>query len=141
GGAGAALGLWFVLAAAPLHVTVGADAVEARLAALRPVLSAEIRSLAERAAAARRGAVCGLPAGARADLRGLIDSLAMAALDLAARAAELGRAAPASLETDLCARSEQLAKSAAATTDDAARQSYQRAAEALQGQLDHLGRV
>ena len=139
--AGGALGLWFVLAAGPLHIAVGAEPVEARLSALRPALGAELRALADRAAAARRGAANELPAGARLDLRGLLDSLALAALGLAARAAELGRAAPASLETDLKARAEQLAKSAAAAEDDPARQSYLRAADALDGQLEHLRRV
>jgi hypothetical protein len=139
--AGGALGLWFVLAAAPLHIAAGADPVEAKISALRPALGAELRALADRAAAARRGAANELPAGARADLRGLLDSLALAALGLAARAAELGRAAPASLETDLKARAEQLAKSAAAAEDDPARQSYLRAADALDGQLEHLRRV
>src|SRR4051812_17916747 len=84
GAAGATLGLWFVLAAAPLHVRIGADSIEARLAALRPSLTAEARTLAERAATARRGALGEL--GARADLRSLIDSLCGAAIDLAARA-------------------------------------------------------
>jgi hypothetical protein len=138
---GGALGLWFALAAAPLHIAAGADPVEAKLSALRPSLNAELRALAERAAAARRGAASELPAGARADLRGLLDSLALAALGLAARAAELGRAAPSSLEADLKARTEQLAKNAAAAEDDPARQSYLRAADALEGQLEHLRRV
>jgi hypothetical protein len=142
--AGGALCLWLALAAAPLHISIGADPVEAKLSALRPALNAELRALAERAAAARRGAAQELPAGARADLRGLLDSLALAALDLAARAAELGRSAPASLENDLKARTSQLAGSAAAALDSnnaPARQSYLRAAEALEGQLEHLGRV
>ncbi|TMA25783.1 MAG: hypothetical protein E6J78_16360 [Deltaproteobacteria bacterium] len=139
--AGGALGLWLSLAAAPLHISMGADPVEGRLSALRPSLNAELRALAERAAAARRGATHELPAGARADLRGLLDSLALAALDLASRASELGRAAPASLENDLKARNAALAKNAAAADDERARQSYLRAAEALEGQLEHLRRV
>jgi hypothetical protein len=141
GAAGGALGLWLSLAAAPLHISIGADPVEGRLSALRPSLNAELRALAERAAAARRGAAHELPAGARADLRGLLDSLALAALDLASRASELGRAAPASLENDLKARNAALAKNAAAAEDERARQSYLRAAEALEGQLEHLRRV
>lgn len=139
--AGGALGLWLSLAAAPLHISIGADPVESRLSALRPSLNAELRALAERAAAARRCAAQELPAGARADLRGLLDSLALAALDLASRASELGRAAPSSLENDLQTRNAALAKSAAAADDERARQSYLRAAEALEGQLEHLRRV
>jgi hypothetical protein len=45
------------------------------------------------------------------------------------------------LEDDLQRRSAALSQNAAKTDDPAARQSYQRAAEALQGQLDHLLRV
>ena len=129
------------LAAVPLHVTVGGDAVEARLAALRASLGPDLRALAERAVAARRGAADELPAGARFELRGLLDSLALAALDVAERTASLTRAASPAVEENLTTRSAQLSKSAAETEDPAARQSYQRAADALEGQLDHFRRV
>ncbi|MCA1829130.1 MAG: hypothetical protein ABR567_05865 [Myxococcales bacterium] len=138
---GAAFGLWAGLAAVPLHVTAGGDAVELRLAALRASLGSDVRALAERAAAARRGAADELSPGTRADLRSLIDQLALAALDVAERTASLTRASSPALEEDLTKRSAQLAKSAAETPDPAARQSYQRAAEALEGQLDHFRRV
>jgi hypothetical protein len=141
GVAGASFGLWAALTAAPLHIAVGADPVESRLAALRASLAPELRTLADRAAAARRGAAGELPKGARADLRGLLDSLALAALDLASRAADLGRAAPPSLEEDLKVRTLHLSKSAAQAEDRPAQQSYLRAAEALEGQLEHLRRV
>ena len=141
GASGAAFGLWAGLAATPLHVTFGADPVEARLSALRPGLAPDLRALAERAAAARRGAADELPPGARGDLRGLIDSLALAALDVAERAASLTRAASPALEQELQHRSAVLLASAAKAEDPAARDSYQRAADALEGQLDHFRRV
>ena len=141
GASGAAFGLWAGLAAVPLHVTVGGDAVEARLAALRASLGPDLRALAERAVAARRGAADELPPGARFELRGLLDSLALAALDVAERTASLTRAASPAVEENLTTRSAQLSKSAAETEDPAARQSYQRAADALEGQLDHFRRV
>jgi len=142
GASGAAFGLWAGLAAAPLHVAVGADPVDARLAMLRASLPSEVRGLAERAVSARRGAAEELPVGARGlDLRGLIDSLALAALDVAERTAWLSRAATPSLEEELQRRFAQLQKSAADAEDQAARSSYQRAAEALEGQLEHFRRV
>jgi hypothetical protein len=141
GASGAAFGLWAALAAAPLHVAIGGDLVEARLAALRPSLPAEVRGLAERAVSARRGAADELPPRARGDLRGLIDALALAALDVAARAATLSRAAAPSLEEELQRRFAQLQESAASAEDPAARGSYQRAAGALEGQLEHFRRV
>src|SRR5437868_3621779 len=141
GVSGAAFGLWAGMAAAPLRVAVGADPVESKLASLRASLGSELRPLAERAAAARRGAALELPAGARADLRVLLDSLAIAALELAARAADLGRSAPSSLEEELQRRCAQLAESAARSQDSAAQASYLRAADALAAQLDHLRRV
>src|SRR5260370_408880 len=119
-------------AAARLHVAVGGDEVESRLASLRASLGPDLRPLAERAAAARRGATDELPGGARADLRTLLDSLALAALDFAARAADLGRSAPAALEEDLQRRCAQLTQSAASAADPAAQKSYLRAADALQ---------
>ncbi len=141
GASGAAFGLWAGLAAAPLHVAAGADAVEARLNALRFSLPQEVRGLAERAVAARRGAAEELPAGARGDLRGLIDALALAALDVAERTSQLSRAAAPALEEELQRRFAQLQKSAAEAEDPSARSSYQRAAEALEGQLEHFRRV
>jgi len=138
---GAAFGLWTALAAIPLHVAVGADAVDAKLAALRASLPSEIRALAERAVSARRGSVSELPAGTRGDLRGLLDALAIAALELAERAGSLSGAASPAVEGELQRRSAQLVKSAAEAEDSAAQQSYQRAAEALEGQLEHFRRV
>lgn len=139
--AGAIAGLWIVAACAPLHLSQKADAVEARLAALRPLLGAELRPLAERAAAARSAAAAALPAGSRGDLRGLLEALALAALDLACRAAELGRAASVAVEEKLAERVIQLSKNADDTTDAPARGSYLRAAETLSAQLEHCRRV
>jgi hypothetical protein len=136
--AGAAYGLWLGICSAPLHVMLGADPVETKLSALRLSLTAELRALAERAVTARRSALALLPRG---ELRGVFDSLALAALQVAAQAAELSRSASPALEDDLHRRSAALTQSAAKTDDEAARQSYQRAAEALQGQIDHLLRV
>ena len=141
GVSGAAFGLWAAVAAAPLHVAVGGDPVEARFAGLRASLPPDVRGLAERAVSARRGAAGELPPGARGDLRGLIDALALAALDVADRAGSLSRAASLSLEEELQRRFAQLNESAAGAEDAAARGSYQRAAEALEGQLEHFRRV
>lgn len=139
GAAGGAFGLWAGVSSAPVHVSLGEDRVEARLAALRPALSAELRPLAERAAAARRGQDAELRE--RPDLRALLDDLALAALELSGKASELGRAAAPALEDELSRRKLSLEKSAAQAQDAAAQQSYARAAEALDGQLEHLRRV
>ena len=141
GASGAAFGLWAGCAAAPLHIALGVDAVEARLVALRPLLTPEVRGLAERAAQARRGAAEELPKGTRGELRGLLDSLALAALDVAERTASLSRSAAPAVEEEIKTRSAQLIKSAQGAEDLSARSSYQRAAEALEGQLEHFGRV
>src|SRR5262249_33755962 len=138
---GAAYGLWAGVAAVPLHVAIGGDPVETRLAALRPSLAAEVRALAERAAAAPRGPADELPRGTRADLRSLLDQLALAALDVAERTASLTRAASPAVEEDLQRRCALLLNNAARADDEPTRQSYQRAADALEGQLDHFRRV
>ncbi len=139
--AGALAGLWIACACAPLHLSIQSDVVETRLAALRPLLGAELRPLAERAAAARAAAAAALPPNARGDLRGLLEALALAALDLARRGAELGRTASLAVEEELSKRVAQLGRSAEAAADDAARGSYLRAKETLAGQLDHCRRV
>jgi hypothetical protein len=138
---GAVLGLWFGLCSAPLHVRVGGDAVETRLGALHASLGPELRALAERAVAARRGVGVELLPGARSELRTLIDSLTSAALDLAGRAAELARATSPAVGEELQLRSAQLAKSAETAGDLAAKESYLRAADALSAQLEHFRRV
>src|SRR3954462_3614611 len=138
---GVALGLWAGAAAVPVHLVLGGDAVEQRLASLRASLDPALRALAERAASARRGACAELPQGARADLRAAIDALALAALDPAGRCSELGRAAAPALEDELRRRSGALLENAEAASDPAAKQSYLRAGEALGGQLEHLGKV
>ncbi len=138
---GALAGLWIAASCAPLHLSFQADAVEAKLAALRPLLGGELRPLAERAAAARAAATAALPSGSRGDLHGLLEGLALAALDLARRAADLGRTASLAVEEDLAKRVAQLAKSAESAADAAARGSYLRAVETLSGQLEHCRRV
>jgi len=138
---GGALGLWAALAAAPLHVRVGGDPIEARLEAIRFSLDPELRALAGRAVAARRDALRELPAGVPAELPASIDALAAAALELAERAAGLSRAASPQAEEELQRRSAALVRSAEAAEDSAAGRSYARAAEALGAQLDHLRRV
>jgi len=115
--------------------------VEARLAALRVSLTPDLRALAERAATARRSALELLPPGVRTDLRGAFDSLALAALQIAEKAAELSRSASPALEDDLQRRAEALSQSASKSDDPAVQKSYQRAFDALQGQLQHLHRV
>jgi hypothetical protein len=134
--AGASFGLWCAIAAVPIRLSFGDDPIDARLAALRSSLSPELRALAERAAAARRAACAELPANV--ELRATIDSLALATLEVAARAAELSRSTSPALEDDLQRRFAKLTERAQGTDDKAAKGSYQRAAEALQGQLDHL---
>ena len=139
--AAALLGLWIAAASAPLHISLQADPVEARLAMLRPTLGAELRQLAEKAVAARTAAANALPSGSRGDLRGLLDALALAALDLARRAAELGRAASPVVEDELAKRVASLEESAVKAADAAARKSYLRASGTMGGQLDHCRRV
>jgi hypothetical protein len=138
---GSALGLWSALAAAPLHIRIGGDAIEERFAALRLSLAPELRALAERAMIARRNASRAVPDGAGADVRAPIDSLTAAALDLAARAAEVSRASGPEAEEHLRQRVVDLAQKAESTGDGAAKQSYLRAADALSSQLEHLQRV
>jgi hypothetical protein len=139
--AGALLGLWIAAACAPLHVSLQADPVEAKLASLRAILGPELRALAERAVSARSAAAAALPAGSRGDLRGLLDALALAALELARRGAELGRAASPFVEQELSRRTEALAKSAAEAGDTPARASYQRAADTTAGQLEQCRKL
>lgn len=138
---GGALGLWAALAAAPLHVRVGSDPIEMRLHALRFSLGPELRALAERAASARRDALARLPGGVPAEVPASIDAIAAAALELAARGAELSRAASPVAEDELRRRSAAMAQSAQAADDGEARESYQNAAESLSAQLEHLRRV
>jgi len=139
--AGGMLGLWAALAAVPLHIRVGGDALELRLGVLRSSLGPDLRGLAERAAAARRGALAKLPGGIGAEIPASIDALAAAALELAARAAELSRAASPQAEEELKRRSAWLSQSAQAAGDAEARRCYENAGEALAAQLDHLRRV
>jgi hypothetical protein len=138
---GGALGVWTAVAALPLHLQFGADRIEDRLPALRLTLGPELRGLVERAVAARRGAAREIPDGACAELRGLIDSLTAAALDLAARAQDLSRAAAPETGDELQRRAALLQNAAGEAADPAARQSYLRAADALSAQLDHFQRV
>ena len=138
---GGSLGLWVGVCAVPLHLKVGSDAVEARLAAIRFSLGPDLRALAERAVAARRGALQDLPDEVPPELPASIDALAAAALELASRAAALTRAVSPQAEEELRKRSAALSQSAGAAGDPAAKQSYQRAAAALQSQLDHQQRV
>lgn len=138
---GGALGLWAALAAAPLHIRAGTDPVEMRLHALRFSLGPELRALAERAASARRGALAKLPPGVAPEVPASIDAVAAAALELAARGAELSRAASPVAEDELRRRSAAMAQSAQSADDGAVRESYQNAAESLSAQLEHLRRV
>src|SRR5439155_835366 len=80
---------------------LGGGAIEERFAALRLSLAPELRALAERAMIARRNASRAVPEGAGAEVRAPIDSLTAAALDLAARAAEVSRASAPEAEEHL----------------------------------------
>src|SRR5207248_2561572 len=83
------------------------------------------------------------PAGRRlggvrsGDLRGLLDRLALAALDLARRGAELSRAAAPSLEQELTSRSAELGRASEEAADAVARASFLRACAAVEAQLVH----
>ena len=142
---GALAGCWFAAASAPLHLRLSSDPVEAKLSELRSLMLGELRPLVDRVAAARRAALHALQMHrnelsfpAVASLRGELDGLALAALDLARRGADLGRAAPASFDEELTLRAAELHRAAAAAPDALAQASYRRAAETLDGQLDHL---
>lgn len=138
---GAALGLWAALASFPLHVRLGGDPVEDRLAILRLSLDPALRGLVERAGSARRGAAVEIPRGACAELRGLIDSLTLTALDRAGRAQQLSRAAAPEVADELQQRTAALRKAAADAGDPAASKSYLQAAETIAAQLSHWQRV
>ncbi len=139
--AGGSLGLWAALCAMPLHVRIGGDPLEKRLAAIRFSLDPALRALAERAVAARSSALRELPEDVAPELPASLDALAAAALELAARASGLSRAASPQAEQDLQRRSLSLVQSAEASDDEAARGSYLRAADALGAHLEHLQRV
>jgi hypothetical protein len=138
---GSVLGLWLGLAALPLHLRLGGDALEAHLEAIRSALGPELRALAERAAAARREALARLPSGAARELPAALDALGAAALELAARAGELCRACSPQAEGELRERCAWLERNAQEASDAEARRSYQNAQAALSAQLDHLLRV
>ena len=74
-------------------------------------------------------------------MQGELDALALAALDLARRGAELQRAAPAAAEEELVKRCAELLAAAAGAPDRIAQASYRRAARTLEGQLEHLRQV
>jgi len=144
--AGAVLGLWAAAVAAPLYLTVALDPVEARLGTLRAALGAELRPLADRAVSARRAALEALvdkvPTGSsRQDLRALLESLALLALDLARRAAELTFAAQPALEEELRKRAAGLTQRGHEVHDQVARASWLRAAETVEAQLAHCRSV
>ena len=143
---GAAFGLWLGASLLPVHLALRTSPVERRLAALRFTLGAELRPLAERLAAAHRGAVEALrthreawgdDANTAPPLRTTLDHLALAGLEQCARAAGLGAVAVGSrglppLE-QILARQAELQKSAAAARDPRAKAALERAA-ATQGQ-------
>ena len=145
---GALAGLWLAAAVAVVHLELAADAVEQRLAELRPLLLGELRPLVDRVAQARRGALSALQQQRQAllgpvaaALKTELDGLALAALDLARRGAELHRAAPPAAEDELTARTAELQAAATAAPDPIAQASYRRAAQTLEGQLEHLKSV
>jgi hypothetical protein len=92
--AGGVLGCWIGAASAPLHLQRAGDPIEARFATLRPLLSPELRELAERALQARRSVVAQGPGALQGEVRETMDGLVSAALDLA-RLHELARASGA----------------------------------------------
>ena len=146
--AGAAASLWLAAATLPLHLALTADAVAARLDELRALPLGELRPLVDRIATARSGASAALRAQretlsgpAAAAVQGELDALALAALDLARRGAELQRAAPVAAEEELVKRCAELLAAAAGAPDGIAQASYRRAARTLEGQLEHLRQV
>ena len=147
---GAAFGLWLGVSLLPLHLTLRTSPVERRLLALRFTLGAELRPLAERLAAAHRGAVEALRthreawgdgANTAPPLRTTLDRLALAGREQCARAAGLGAfpGATSGATTGLppieqiLARQAELQKNAAAARDPRAKAALERAAVA-QGQ-------
>ncbi len=142
---GALCGLWFAASSAPLHLAVTRDPVEEKLAELRAHMLGELRPLVDRVAAARRASLSalrgqrgGLSGPAAAALRAELDGLALAALELARRGADLARAAPASSEEELTRRAAELHGAAQGSSDPLAQASYRRAARTLEDQRDHL---
>ena len=89
---GAVLGLWLGGATVPLHLRVGSDRVERRLAELRLRLDPEALRLAERVASARILLLRTAPSEVRPGLRRVADRLALSALDLAGQGTEASRA-------------------------------------------------
>ena len=130
---GASLGLWVAACTVPVHLARRTSEVDRRLAALRFALGPELRPLAERAAAAHRAAILELrargPAGAL-PLRTTLDQLALAALELAARAGDLSRVSGAAQEDQAGRRHDELVRLAGAARDPGARVSLERAAAA-----------
>ena len=131
---GGAMGLWTALAAAPLHVRLGGDALERRFAALRTFNAEHPKE---------------------ADLRRAFSDLLISEemFQLLGPAINSGRGmflygypgngktSIAALEDDLQRRSAQLARTAGSAEDPSARQCYLRAADALSSQLEHFRRV
>jgi hypothetical protein len=139
---GAAFGLWLGASLVPLHLALRTSPVERRLLALRFTLGAELRPLAERLAAAHRGAVEALrthreawgdDASTAPPLRTTLDQLALAGLEQCARAAGLGAAKGLPPLEQILARQGELQQNAAAARDPRARAALERAA-AAQGQ-------
>ena len=142
---GASLGLWVALCTVPVHLARRTSEVDRRLAALRFQLGPELRPLAERAAQAHRASLAELRARGAAGalpLRTTLDQLALAALELAARAADLSRVSGAAQEEQAQRRHQELLGLAASARDPGARASLERAAaaqEQLAGRARQLG--
>jgi hypothetical protein len=90
---GAVLGLWLGSATAPLHVRIGPDRIEQRLAQLRHRLAPGLLELAQRAAAARAELLGAAPEHLRPALRRAVDRIALDALDLAEQGSDVSRSA------------------------------------------------
>jgi hypothetical protein len=90
---GAVLGLWVGSATAPLHVRVGPDRIEQRLAQLRHRLAPGLLELAQRAVAARAAMLAAAPEHLRPALRRAVDRIALDALDLAEQGSDGSRSA------------------------------------------------
>jgi hypothetical protein len=130
---GAALGLWLAACAVPLHLARRTSAVDRRLGELRFLLGPELRPIAERAAQAHRGALAelrGRGAAGALPIRTTLDQHALVSLDLAARVAELARAAPPAWQEQALRRRDDLVRLAGSAQDPLARASFERAAAA-----------
>lgn len=137
--AGALVGVLMALVPLPTHLVRDRDPIGLAIARLRPVFDEELRSLVLRLVEARARALQALQ-GSRADAqvkaqtRRSLDGIALSAVELAQRFAEMERVLGASRHDALQRRLEQLRAQRDQTLDEAARSDLQRALSSLEEQ-------